>query len=117
MDKKLIVQKIADALNVFEKSETSIKFESDDVVRIEIISNVFQDINITKRIDMVSNAILDISITDLIDYNIAIIALTENEANKGLKENGNSITTLVSQITNKNLQNAELFKVEGLEIW
>lgn len=41
MDKKSIVLKIADALNIFEKSETTIKFESDDVVRIEIISNVF----------------------------------------------------------------------------
>lgn len=39
---------------------------------------------------MVSNAILDISVTDLIDYNISIIALTENEVNLGLKENGNS---------------------------
>lgn len=62
-------------------------------------------------------AILDISMTDLRENNILIIALTENEANKGFKENGNSITTLVSQITNKNLKNEELFKVEGLEIW
>jgi hypothetical protein len=117
VDKKSIVLKIADALNIFEKSETSVKFESDDVVRIEIISNVFKDIIITKRIDMVSNAILDISMTDLREHNISIIALTENEANKGLKEKGNLITTLVSQITSKNLQNEELSKVEGLEIW
>jgi hypothetical protein len=45
--------------------------------------------------NMVSKAILDISPTDLADYNISIIALTENEANLGLKENGSS-TTVVS---------------------
>ena len=38
---------------------------------------------------MVSNAILDISIAELLDNNISIIALTENEVNLGLKENGN----------------------------
>ena len=65
-------------------------FENDDVVKIEIISNIFKDLILTKRIDVVSNAILDISTTDLIDYNISIIALTENEVNLGLKENGNS---------------------------
>jgi hypothetical protein len=80
MDKQSIVQKIADALNVFEKSETSIKFESDDVVRI----------------DMVLNAVLDISMTDLKENNISIIALTENEANIGLNETGN-LRILVSK--------------------
>lgn len=90
MDRRSVLIKLEAALTTLGDVKTDVLFENDDVVKIEIISNVFKDIILTKRIDMVSNAILDISTTDLIDYNISIIALTENEINLGLKENGNS---------------------------
>lgn len=96
MNKESIIEKLSQALNIFEKSKVLIKFENDDVVRIEIISDVFKNVIITKRIDMVSSAILDISITDLRENNISIIALTEDEANIGLNENGN-LRILVSK--------------------
>lgn len=90
MDRRSILIKLENALATLGDVKADVLFENDDVVKIEIISNIFKDIILTKRIDMVSNAILDISVTDLIDYNISIIALTENEVNLGLKENGNS---------------------------
>lgn len=90
MDRRSVLIKLKTALATLGDVKTDVLFENDDVVKVEIISNIFKDIILTKRIDMVSNAILDISTTDLIDYNISIIALTENEVNLGLKENGNS---------------------------
>lgn len=90
MDRGSVLIKLEKALATLGDVKTDVLFENDDVVKIEIISNIFKDIILTKRIDMVSNTILDISTTDLIDYNISIMALTENEVNLGLKENGNS---------------------------
>lgn len=90
MDRRSVLIKLETALATLGDVKVDVLFESDDVVKIEIISNIFKGVILTKRIDMVSNAILDISTTDLIDFNISIIALTENEVNLGLKENGNS---------------------------
>jgi hypothetical protein len=90
MDRRSVLIKLEKALATLGDAKVDVLFENDDVVKIEIVSNVFKDIILTKRIDMVSNAILDISTTDLIDYNISIIALTDSEVNLGLKENGNS---------------------------
>ena len=90
MDRRSVLIKLETALTTLGDVKMDVLFENDDVVKIEIISNIFKDLILTKRIDVVSNAILDISRTDLIDYNISIIALTENEVNLGLKENGNS---------------------------
>ena len=90
MDRRSVLIKLETALTTLGDVKMDVLFENDDVVKIEIISNIFKDLILTKRIDVVSNAILDISTTDLIDYNISIIALTENEVNLGLKENGNS---------------------------
>jgi hypothetical protein len=95
MDRRSILIKLEKALEKLGNVKTEAIFSNDDVVKIEVISNIFKDIIITKRIEMVSNAILDISITDLIDYNISIIALTENEVKLGISENGNS-NTIVS---------------------
>jgi len=90
MDRGSVLIKLETALATLGDAKTDVSFENDDVVKIEIISNIFKDVILTKRIDMVSNAILDISTTDLFDYNISIMALTENEVNLGLKENGSS---------------------------
>lgn len=90
MDRRSVLIKLETALATLGDAKTDVSFENEDVVKIEIVSNIFKDVILTKRIDMVSNAILDISTTDLIDYNISIMALTENEVNLGLKENGNS---------------------------
>jgi len=89
MDRRSVLIKLEKALATLGDVKADVLFENDDVVKIEIVSNIFKDVILTKRIDMVSNAILDISTTDLIDFNISIIALTENEVNLGLKENGN----------------------------
>lgn len=89
MDRRSVLIKLETALATLGDVKADVLFENDDVVKIEIISNIFKDVILTKRIDMVSNAILDISTTDLIDFNISIMALTENEVNLGLKENGN----------------------------
>ncbi len=90
MDRKSILIKIENALATLGDVKSTVLFENDDVVKIEVISNIFRDVILTKRLDMVSNAILDISTKYLVDFNISIIALTENEAKLGLKENGNS---------------------------
>jgi hypothetical protein len=90
MDRRSVLIKLETALATLGDVKTDVLFENDDVVKVELVSNIFKDIILTKRIDMVSNAILDISTTDLIDYNISIVALTKNEVNLGLKENGNS---------------------------
>ena len=109
MERASVILKLEKALSSFGESKASVKFESDDVVKVEIVSNLFKDVILTKRIDMVSKAILDISTTDLIDYNIAIIALTENEAKLAL---------LSSKITTENLhKEEENFKIEGHEVW
>jgi hypothetical protein len=89
MDRRSVITKLEIALATLGDVKANVLFENDDVVKVEIVSNVFKDIILTKRIDMVSSAILDISITDLIDYNISIIALTENEVELGHKENRN----------------------------
>ena len=90
MDRKSILIKLENALSTLGDVKSNVLFENDDVVKVEVISNIFRDVILTKRLDMVSDAILDISTTDLVDFNISIIALTENEVKLGLKENGNS---------------------------
>lgn len=90
MDRKSVLIKLENALATLGDVKTDVLFENDDVVKVEVISNVFRDVILTKRLDMVSNAILDIATTDLVDFNISIMALTENEVKLGLKENGNS---------------------------
>ncbi len=90
MDRGSVLIKLEKALNTLGEVKVSVRFDSNDVIKIEVISNVFKNVIITKRIDMVFNAILDVSMTDLLNNNISIIALTENEVNLGFKENGNS---------------------------
>lgn len=90
MDRKSVLIKLENALATLGDVKTDVLFENDDVVKVEVISNVFRDVILTKRLDMVSNAILDIATADLVDFNISIMALTENEVKLGLKENGNS---------------------------
>lgn len=90
MDRGSVIIKLEKALNTLGEVKVSVRFDSNDVIKIEVISNVFKNVIITKRIDMVFNAILDVSMTDLLNNNISIIALTENEVNLGFKENGNS---------------------------
>ncbi len=90
MDRGSVLIKLEKALNTLGEAKVSVRFDSNDVVKIEVISNIFKNVIITKRIDMVFNAILDVSMTDLLNNNISIIALTENEVNLGFKENGNS---------------------------
>lgn len=90
MDRGSVLIKLEKALNTLGEARISVRFDSNDVVKIEVISNIFKNVIITKRIDMVFNAILDISMTDLLEHNISIIALTENEVSLGMKENGSS---------------------------
>lgn len=90
MDRRSVLIKLEKALATLGDVKTDILFENDDVIKLEIVSNIFKDIILSKRIDMVSNAILDISTTELIDFNISILALTDNEVNLGHKENRNS---------------------------
>lgn len=90
MDRGSVIIKLEKALNTLGEVKVSVRFDSNDVIKIEVISNVFKNVIITKRIDMVFNAILDVSMSELLNNNISIIALTENEFNLGLNENGNS---------------------------
>lgn len=88
MDRESVLIKLKNALNTsFEDSKISASFESNDLVKIEIISNLFKNVLITKRLDMISHSIADIAMTDLKEFNFAIIALTENEEYLDMKEN------------------------------
>jgi hypothetical protein len=60
MDRGSVHIKLEKALNTLGKAKVSVRFDSNDVVKIEVISN------------------------------ISIIALTENEVSLGIKENGSS---------------------------
>lgn len=88
MDRESVLIKLKNALNTsFGESKISVSFESDDLVKIEVISNLFKNVIITKRLDMVSHSIVDIVMADLHEVNFAIIALTENEEYLDMKEN------------------------------
>jgi stress-induced morphogen len=76
MDKKRIITKLNNSLEDLGKHKI---FFKDDVIEIEVISNNFKGIGIPKRIEMVSDAVSDLSMNELIDYNLSIIALTEDE--------------------------------------
>jgi hypothetical protein len=90
MDRRSVLLKIHDQLkSSFENAKASVSFEK-DVVSIVVISNSFKDVIITRRIDMVTHSILDLSMKELVDFNISIIALTENEELFDLCENVNS---------------------------
>lgn len=92
MDRESILIKLKNALNTsFEESKISVVFESNDLVKIEVISNSFKNVIVTKRLDMISQSIVDIVMADLSELNFAIIALTENEEYLDMKENIPSI--------------------------
>lgn len=83
IDRESVILKLEKTLSSFGKSKITVRFETEDVVKIEIICNIFKNVIITKRIDMVSNTILDISMTDLRENNISIIALKRYCVKKG----------------------------------
>lgn len=88
MDREPVLIKLKNALSTsFEESKISVSFESNDLVKIEVISNLFKNVIITKRLDMISHSIVDIVMTDLQEFNFAIIALSENEEYLDMKEN------------------------------
>ena len=80
LDKQSIVEKLAEALNVFGKAEVMIRFESDTDLVIKIISNFFEDIELLERVKLVSDAITDIASNELGDLEVSLIPLTESEA-------------------------------------
>lgn len=116
MNKRSILTKLENALDSLGDVKTNVKFEDDDIVRIEIISNIFKNVIITKRIDMVSNAIRDISRTDLIVFNISILALTEdedrNEKKKIISINNDDFEEIVVEVANSTEPN-EYLKAAG----
>lgn len=86
MDREQILLKIKELLSFLGESEISISFEEHDVIRLEVVSNYFKGIRLTKRIEIVSKAILDYSTTTLVHHDLIINPLTFNEVKLGIRE-------------------------------
>lgn len=78
MNKENIKKLIEDKLKPLDPI-LSLYYEKNDVLRIEVISNNFNKLNISKRIDLVIELLNDSVLTDLREYSILINPLTVNE--------------------------------------
>lgn len=86
MDREQVFLKIKELLNFLGESEISLSLEEHDVLRLEVVSDYFKGIHLTKRIDTVSRAILSYSTTELVHYDLIINPLTFNEVKLGIRE-------------------------------
>jgi len=86
MDREQVLLKIKELLSFLGESEISLFLEEHDVLRLEVVSDYFKGIHLTKRIDTISKGILPYSTTTLINYDLIINPLTFNEVKFGIKE-------------------------------
>jgi hypothetical protein len=81
MDKRSIVENLAEAFKSFGEPKVYVKFSSDeDIVEIKIVSDLFENIAPIIRLMMVHSAMLKIASQELRRFSISVIPLAESEA-------------------------------------
>jgi stress-induced morphogen len=86
MDQNKISSLVGSILNGLDHQTHQIFFEADDVLRIEVVSDVFRGHRLLKRIDMLTCLFRNSLNQELFEYHLIFNPLTMNEKNHGIKE-------------------------------
>jgi hypothetical protein len=80
MDKRAVVEKLAEALNSFGEARVNIKFsDKEDVVEIQMVSDLFEDVPFMARVELVLQSIGEILRNEFADYQVVVLPITEKE--------------------------------------